>query len=174
MTRTPTAIEALSALPQTDFVALLGGIFENSPWVAERAYAERPFGGVDALHEAMCAAVAAAGSEAQLALLREHPDLAGRAALAGELTAASSAEQSGAGLDRLTEPEYGRFHDLNRRYRERFGFPFILAVKGHDKTSVLAAFERRLGNDADTERQTALEQVCRIARFRLEALAGAL
>lgn len=172
---TPSTVlpPTLNALSKADFIARLGGVFENSPWVAERAYPKRPFGGVRELHAAMCAEVAAAGEAAQLALIRAHPDLAGKAALAGELTAASSSEQAGAGLDRLTEAEYGRFHDLNSRYRERFGFPFVLAVKGHDKTSILAAFEARLPNDADTERATALQQVYEIARLRLGALTEA-
>ncbi len=166
----PTTFNTLS---KSDFVARLGGVFESSPWVAERAYAKRPFGNADELHAAMCAEVAAAGAAAKLALIRAHPDLAGKASLAGELTAASSQEQAGAGLDRLTEAEYRRFHDLNDRYRKRFGFPFILAVKGHDKTSILAAFEARLPNDADTERETALQQIYKIAHLRLLALTEA-
>ncbi len=170
----PTVLPTtLNALSRADFVARLGSIFESSPWVAERVYSKRPFGDVLGLHAAMCAEVAAAGEAAQLALIRAHPDLAGKAALAGELTAASSAEQAGAGLDRLNAEEYRRFHDLNSRYRERFGFPFILAVKGHDKTSILAAFEARLPNDADAEREAALEQIYEIARLRLEALTEA-
>ena len=169
----PTVLPTtLNTLSKTDFVDRLGGIFENSPWVAERVFPKRPFDDVLGLHAAMCAEVAAAGPDAQLKLIRAHPDLAGKAALAG-LTAASSSEQAGAGLDRLTAEEYRRFHDLNDRYRERFGFPFILAVKGHDKTSILAAFETRLPNDADTERETALEQIYKIARLRLLALTEA-
>lgn len=167
----PTVLPTtLNTLSEPDFVARLGGVFESSPWVAERAYPKRPFGDPLELHAAMCQEVAAAGEAAQLDLIRAHPDLAGKAAVAGELTAASSEEQAGAGLDRLTAEEYRRFHDLNSRYRERFGFPFILAVKGHDKTSILAAFEARLPNDANTERKTALEQIYTIARLRLLAL----
>ena len=169
---TPSTVlpTTLNTLSRTDFVDRLGGIFESSPWVAEQVYPKRPFDDVPGLHAAMCAEVAAAGEAAQLKLIRAHPDLAGKAALAGELTAASSAEQAGAGLDRLNAEEYRRFHDLNSRYRERFGFPFILAVRGHDKTSILAAFGARLPNDADTERETALGQIYKIARLRLEAL----
>ncbi len=161
----------LNAFPKPEFVAALGGIFEHAPWVAEGVWPERPFASPDTLHRAMCAVVAAAGPEAQLALIRAHPDLAGKAALA--MTAASSAEQAGAGLDRLTEEEYGRFHTLNDLYRARFGFPFILAVKGHTKTSILAAFESRLPNTPECERERALAEIYRIARFRLEALTGA-
>ncbi len=170
----PTVLPTtLNTLPETDFVARLGGVFESSPWVAERVCPKRPFADVPGLHAAMCREVAAAGTDAQLDLIRAHPDLAGKAALAGELTAASSAEQAGAGLGRLTAEEYRHFHDLNDRYRERFGFPFILAVKGHDKTSILAAFEARLPNDADTERETALQQIYKIAHLRLLALTEA-
>ena len=163
---------ALSALSEAEFVTLLGGIFEGSPWIAREVYAERPFGSLDELHCAMCDVVAGAGVEAQLDLIRAHPDLAGKAAIAGELTAASSAEQAGAGLDRLSEDEYGRFHALNDRYRERFGFPFVLAVKGHTVASILAAFEARLPNTPEAERVQALSEIYRIARFRLEALTG--
>lgn len=163
---------ALSALSQTEFVAALGGIFERSPWVAAGAYEKRPFTSVSDLHRAMCAAVASAGTQMQLELIRTHPDLAGRAALAGELTAASSAEQAGAGLDRLSADEYGRFHALNDLYRARFGFPFIVAVKGHTQTSILADFEARLPNLPEAERERALEEIYKITRFRLEALTG--
>jgi 2-oxo-4-hydroxy-4-carboxy-5-ureidoimidazoline decarboxylase len=113
-------------------------------------------------------AIAKAAPQEQLALLDAHPDLAGRAAVAGELTAESRGEQAGAGLDRLTAAEFARFTDLNDRYRARFGFPFILAVKGADKHTILAAFEARIGNDRDTELRTALEQVARIVRFRID------
>lgn len=162
---------ALNTSPKPEFVAALSGIFEHAPWVAEGVWPERPFASPDALHRAMCAVVAAAGPEAQLELIRAHPDLAGKAALA-KLTAASSAEQAGAGLDRLTDEEYRRFHTLNDLYKTRFGFPFILAVKGHTKTSILAAFESRLPNTPELERERALAEIYRIARFRLEALTG--
>ena len=162
---------ALNASPKPEFVAALGGIFEHAPWVAEGVWPERPFTSLDSLHRAMCAVVVAAGPEAQLALIRAHPDLAAKAALA-KLTAASSREQAGAGLDRLTDEEYRRFHTLNDLYKTRFGFPFILAVKGHTKTSILAAFESRLPNTPELEREGALAEIYRIARFRLEALTG--
>ena len=118
--------------------------------------------------EAFAAAVRTAPRERQLALLRAHPDLAGRAAVAGDIAEESRREQAGAGLDRLTAGEFARFHDLNARYRERFGFPFIFAVKGATKEAILAAFEVRVDNDADTERATALANVERILRFRIE------
>lgn len=174
MTLSTISSVTLNALSQPEFVTRLGGVFESSPWVAEQVYPKLPFRTLEELHAAMCAVVAAASREAQLTLIRAHPDLAGRAALAGELTAASSAEQAGAGLDRLSAAEYGRFHRLNDAYRERFGFPFILAVKGHTKTSILAAFETRLPNTPEQERETALVQIYEIARLRLAALTGAL
>ena len=167
-----TAPGVLGASTRAEFVAAFGDTFENSPWVAEKAFEKRPFASIDALHRAMCEAVAAADRDAQLTLIRAHPDLAGKAALGGELTAASSREQAGAGLDRLTEAEYRRFHALNDAYRARFGFPFVLAVKGHTKTSILDAFETRLTHSPDAERGAALAEIFRIARFRLDALEG--
>jgi len=166
-------LATLNAMDRDAFVAALGGIFEHSPWVAEAAWAARPFADVAALQDAMVGAVDAADAETQLALLRAHPDLAGKAARAGALTEHSTAEQAGAGLDRLDEAEFARFHALNDAYQARFGFPFIIAVKGHTKASILAAFEARLPNDAATERMTALAQVARIARFRLDDLIAA-
>ena len=155
------------------FRRALGGVFEHSPWVAERARAARPFASVEALHAAMVRVAREASREEQLALLRAHPDLAGRAARAGNLSAASLTEQSGAGLDRLTDEEYERFGRLNAGYGEKFGFPFIVAVRQQDKTAILAAFERRLGNTAGEEIEAALAQVFAIARFRLDGLVKA-
>ena len=146
------------------FVGSLGGVFEQSPWVAERAWWRRPFGDVDALHAAMRFQVAAATRAEQLALLRAHPDLGARAAM----SATSAGEQAGAGLDRLTPYEFARLQRLNARYREKFTFPFILAVKGSTKHDILVALERRLENGVEEEFQEALLQVYRIARFRLE------
>jgi 2-oxo-4-hydroxy-4-carboxy-5-ureidoimidazoline decarboxylase len=163
-------LATLNAQSESDFVGTLGGIFEHAPWVAEGVCPARPFASLEDLHDAMCTVVADAGEARQLELIRAHPDLAGKAALAGELTGASSAEQSGAGLDRLSEDEYRHFHALNDSYKARFGFPFILAVKGHTKTSILSAFEERLPNSPEAERETALREIYKIARFRLEAL----
>lgn len=155
-----------------DFRQALGGVFEHSPWIAERAWAARPFGSLEALHAAMVRVVRDSREE-QLALLRAHPDLAGRAARAGNVSAASLTEQSSAGLDRLTDEEYKRFGRLNASYREKFGFPFIIAVRTHDKAAVLAAFERRLGNTVAEEIEAALAEVFAITRFRLTALVTA-
>lgn len=163
-------IAALNALDTDAFTARLAHVFEHAPWVARRAAAGRPFAGRDDLHRAMVQAIAEAGEAEQLALLRGHPDLAGKAAIAGDLTADSKREQQGAGLDRLSATEYERFHALNRTYKERFGFPFILAVKGKTKDDILALFAARAGNARAVELRTALEQVGRIAGFRLADL----
>ena len=155
-------------LDRDAFVAAFGAVFEHSPWVAERAFAQGPFAGVEALHRAMTRALAAAPTEAKLALIRAHPDLAGRAALAGELTAASKTEQSRSGLAGLTTAELARFHELNIAYRTKFGFPFILAVKYSNKHDILAAFIERLKNDPTAELERALSEIGKIARYRLD------
>ena len=165
---TGLSIDAVNALDAAAFAARFGDVAEGSPWVAESAWGSRPFANREALVSAFVAAVRAASREARVALLRAHPDLAGRAALAGDIGEDSRREQAGAGLDRLTAGEFARFHDLNARYRERFGFPFIFAVKGAAKEAILAAFEARIDNDADTERAEALANVERILRFRIE------
>ena len=164
------ALDTLNACTRDDFIGTLCGVFEHSPWVAEAVAGNRPFISVDALHRAMVAAIAEAGSDAQVKLICAHPDLAGKAALSGELTAESTSEQKGAGLDSLTAKEYERFHTLNDAYKQRFGFPFILAVRGHDKHSILAAFETRLKNTPKQEQDEALAQIARIGALRLHDL----
>jgi 2-oxo-4-hydroxy-4-carboxy-5-ureidoimidazoline decarboxylase len=151
------------------FVAALGGIFEHSPWVAQRAFAARPFASVDALHAAMVAAMRTAPSTEQLALIRAHPELAGRAMVRNELTADSTREQAGAGLTDCSAEEYARLVDLNARYNAKFGFPFILAVKGYDRAGVIAEFAHRVERDVATEFAEALAQIARITRLRLDA-----
>jgi 2-oxo-4-hydroxy-4-carboxy-5-ureidoimidazoline decarboxylase len=162
--------DQLGALDRDQFVATLGAIYEHSPWVAEDVWPLRPFAGIDELHAAMSKAVVDAGEPAQLALLRAHPQLAGKAALRGELTTDSTREQQGAGLDQCSPEEYARLHALNAQYEQRFGFPFILAVRGHTRTSILANMAARIDNTREDEFAEALHQVDRIARFRLEAL----
>lgn len=153
------------------FVAALGWIFEESPWVAERVWEKRPFSTLDALHGTMTSAVTSASPEEQLALLRAHPDLgAVRLQADQEMSLASQREQAGAGLDALTRDELERLRRLNTAYREKFGFPFLYAVKGTTKHDILSALERRLPSTRDIEQQEALRQVYRIARFRLEEL----
>jgi 2-oxo-4-hydroxy-4-carboxy-5-ureidoimidazoline decarboxylase len=155
----------LPRLQRARFVELFGGVFEHAPWVAKRAFDAGPFDSIEALHGAMVEAMRRAPRERQLALIRAHPDLAGRAAIAGKLTAASSAEQASAGLDQCTPAEFERFRELNQTYNDKFGFPFILAVKGRSRAEILAAFEQRLQNTAEFEE--ALNQIAEIARLRL-------
>ena len=162
------SIDAVNAFDAAAFTARFGDVAEDSPWVAEIAFETGPFGDREALVEAFVSALRRASRDTQLVLLRAHPDLAGRAAMAGDIAEDSRHEQAGAGLDRLTAAELAGFRDLNTRYRERFGFPFILAVKGATKDAVLAAFEARIGNDVETERRTALANVERIVRLRIE------
>jgi 2-oxo-4-hydroxy-4-carboxy-5-ureidoimidazoline decarboxylase len=161
----------LGALTREQFVARLGDIAENSPWVAEAAWELRPFVGTQALIAAFQHAITAAPAARQLDLVRAHPDLAGKAALAGDLTDDSRREQASAGLDRLTADELATFTRLNDAYRARFGFPFVVCVGEHTKQSILAAYERRLANDADTELATAVGEVAKIVALRLGALA---
>jgi 2-oxo-4-hydroxy-4-carboxy-5-ureidoimidazoline decarboxylase len=165
-----TALTAasLSAMPEAAFVAALDGIYEHSPWVAATAWQWRPFRDPDSVAEAMRRAVREASPDAQLALIRAHPELAGRAAVQGELTPDSTREQSGAGLDQCSPAEFRRLTELNRAYGERFGFPFIIAVRGHTRASVIASMEERLRHTPDEERAEALRQIDRIASLRLE------
>jgi 2-oxo-4-hydroxy-4-carboxy-5-ureidoimidazoline decarboxylase len=160
----------LNRITPSAFATALGDIFEHSPWVAERASTARPFGSIAALHAAMLDVVDAAPRERRLALIRAHPELAGRAAIRGELTADSTMEQSGAGLSQCTADELSRLTALNAAYNAKFGFPFILAVKGYDRAGILHEFERRIQRDVETEFDEALEQIARITRFRLDAL----
>lgn len=169
-TMTTYSLDDINNMTRASFIDTLGGIFEHSPWVAEGAFEKRPLPSLAELHEVMVAVVENADEEAQLELILAHPDLAGKAAVAGDLTEHSRQEQAGAGLDTLTAEEYARFHSLNNAYKEKFGFPFILAVKGHDKHSILTAFETRLQHDRVTEMHTALEQIYQIAWFRLAGL----
>lgn len=164
----PLAVAEVDALTPADFVARFGDVAEHSPWVAEGAALRRPFGTREAMIAAFAAAVAEAPRDERLALIRAHPDLAGKAARAGAIAAESRAEQAGVGLDTLTDVEFGRFTDLNRRYLDKFGFPFIFAVKGATKAMILEAFETRLPNAPEVEFETALAQIARIFRFRLE------
>lgn len=156
--------EALHDLEEAAFVDELDDVYEHSPWVAERVAGGRPFDSVDALHDAMAAAVGDASEERKLELLRAHPDLGEQT----ELTDASEQEQASAGLDDLQPAQYEAFQRLNDRYREKFGFPFIMAVKGASPDEIQAAMEARVENDEAVEFETALDQVHEIARLRLE------
>lgn len=162
----------LNRMNAADFVVGLSGIFEHSPWVAERVVGRRPFSSLDSLHGAMVEEMWAASDEEKLKLLRAHPQLAGKEAEAGTLTAHSTNEQDSVGLTRLTPEEKARIKTLNAAYLDKHGFPFIIAVKLRTKAQIFAAFEQRIGNDRAIEFTTALSEVGRIARIRLEALLG--
>jgi 2-oxo-4-hydroxy-4-carboxy-5-ureidoimidazoline decarboxylase len=162
------SLDDLNAADQAGFVAALGGVFEHAPWVAEQAFASRPFPTLASLYQAMRAAVERADAARRLALIEAHPDLAGKAARAGAVTADSRAEQASAGLDRLSPEDYMRFHQLNDAYRMKFGIPFIICVRRHTKGSILRQFELRLMNEASSELDTALAEVFRIAALRLD------
>jgi 2-oxo-4-hydroxy-4-carboxy-5-ureidoimidazoline decarboxylase len=161
-------LDTLNAADQKTFNAALGEVMELAPWVADEAYAARPFASLAALYQTMTDAVRNAGAERQRALINGHPDLAGKAAREGKLTADSTAEQAGAGLDRLSEAEFAGFHRLNDAYRAKFGMPFIVCVRRHGKESILREFEARLQNDAASEQKTALAEIFRIAALRLD------
>jgi 2-oxo-4-hydroxy-4-carboxy-5-ureidoimidazoline decarboxylase len=158
------SLAEVNGMSAENFVTVFGDIAEHSPWVAAEAANKRPFISREAMIEAFTSASMGAGKDAQLALIRAHPDLATRA----KLTDDSSREQRGAGLDTLTAEELQLFTALNNAYKSRFGFPFIFAVKGATKHQILASFEERVSKDKDEEFQMALAQVCRIFRFRLE------
>ena len=160
-------------MSRDDYVARFGGVFEHSPWIAERAYdagglQETPT--AEGVHVALVGQFRAASASEQLGVLRAHPDLAGKLAIAGDLTEESRNEQAGAGLDRISPEEHARFTALNTAYTDKFGFPFIIAVKGLSKDDILAAFESRIDNTPEQEFETALRQVERISLLRLTAL----
>ena len=162
-------LDALNRMQAADFAAAIGDTFELAPWVAESAAARRPYPTVTALHEAMMGAVRAAPRERQVAFLRGHPDLAGKAARAGAVTDESRREQASVGLDSLSEEEFARFHRLNDAYAAKFGFPFIVCVRRHTRDSILAQFERRLSHDSASEFAAALQEVFYITRLRIAA-----
>lgn len=159
-------------MDRDEFVSRFGGAYEHSAWVAESAFdllvAREGDHGIAEIVETMRDCMRAADADAHLRLIRAHPDLAGKLAMAKRLTADSTSEQAGAGLDRLTTDEYEKFSDLNQQYQERFGFPFIMAVAGKDKQQILEAFERRLQNSREQEFACALDEIDRIALLRME------
>jgi 2-oxo-4-hydroxy-4-carboxy-5-ureidoimidazoline decarboxylase len=163
-------LSELNAYSKDDFVAALANIFEYSPWIAERAAAARPFAGVLQLFDAMTAAVNLAAPGLRLALIKAHPDLADKTQRAAGLTKESSAEQNSLGLDRLSDAEYDAFERVNKAYRAKFDFPYIVCVRRQTKDSVLRDFERRLPNDIATEMQRSVAEICRIAALRLDLL----
>jgi len=163
-------IDEINNRSEADFVMLLGGIFEHSSWVPELVYGARPFAGREALHREMVNAVRQAPDLQRMALLCSHPELAGKEAAAGSLTDASQREQAGAGLNQCSAAELQTIKTLNQAYRDKFDFPFIIAVTGLDKHQIIAAMERRLDNNPEDEFNTALGEVEKIARIRIDAL----
>ena len=159
-------LSEVNALDCESFVERVGWVFEHSPWIASRAWASRPFASIDALHASMMSEVLAASREEQLSLLRAHPALGAR----GPMSASSTAEQSGAGLNELTPEEFDRLQALNVAYMKKHGFPFLCAVKGSTKRDILKALESRLPSGSDQELAEGLRQAGRIARFRLEGI----
>jgi len=169
----PVDMAPINAMDRTAFVQKFGGIFENSPWVAEKAWEKRPFASLDDMHAAMVGVVKHAPAAMQLALLQSHPDLAGKEAQAGTMTASSVSEQASAGLNALSHEEMVRISDLNAAYRKKFGFPFIIAVRMHTKEGILFEFNRRLQNETQTEFANDLQNVYIITRLRLNKLLDA-
>ncbi|SET92023.1 2-oxo-4-hydroxy-4-carboxy-5-ureidoimidazoline decarboxylase [Paenibacillus sp. NFR01] len=159
-------VEQINAMDQESFTKALGGIFEHSPWVAEAAYRHRPFASAEVLHEAMLGEVREAGEEKILELLRAHPDLATRL----KVTPLSAAEQQGAGLDRLTPEEFAALTELNAAYTAKFGFPFILAVRGKTKEEIIVSISSRVLRAYEDERAQALTEIGKITGFRLSDL----
>ena len=159
-------LRELNALSREEFTHLLGPVFEHSPWVAEQTWPRRPFENRDYLHAALCQTVAEADEQSKLALIRAHPDLVGRAVLTKE----SQTEQASANLDNLSREEIGLFAQYNRQYREKFGFPFVICARLNKKDAVLEAFPRRLENSPAQEKETALEEIYKIAELRLRDL----
>jgi 2-oxo-4-hydroxy-4-carboxy-5-ureidoimidazoline decarboxylase len=169
MAATTYSLAEINAMPAADFAAALGDVFEHAPWVTKLAAGGRPYPTIAALHDGLMQAVHGAPVATQLAFVRGHPQLGGKLARAGAMTAASRSEQGSLGLDRLDDEEFARFERLNAAYRERFEFPFIICVRRHTRVSILAEFERRLGNDPAAELATALAEIGHITRLRLDA-----
>lgn len=165
-------VSEINALPRGAFVAALGHLFEHSPWVADETWPQRPFPTVDALHAALGATMRGAARDRQLALIRAHPDLAGRLAQQRQLTVESTREQASAGLDQLTDAQMAEFTRLNAAYRARFDFPFIICARLNARAAILAALRARLENSPATEFATALAEIEKIARLRLQDAVG--
>lgn len=164
----PPTLETLNASDRAGFTAALGHLFEHSPWVAAETWPRRPFRDATHLHQALCTTMRGAARERQLALIQAHPDLAGRLAQQRKLTAESTHEQASAGLNQLSDDELSRFQQMNERYRARFGFPFIICARLNAKETILAAMEARVNHTPETEFQTALGEIEKIALLRLQ------
>lgn len=156
----------LNALSREEFTHVIGPVFEHSPWIAEKTWESRPFRSLELLHEALCKTIVDANDQAKLELIRAHPDLAGQAVL----TKSSRGEQASAELNQLSEDEIAKFDNYNRQYRQRFGFPFVICARLNNKQAILDAFPIRLQNSPDEERETALEEIFKIADLRLREI----
>ncbi|MCU0787916.1 MAG: 2-oxo-4-hydroxy-4-carboxy-5-ureidoimidazoline decarboxylase [Verrucomicrobia bacterium] len=166
----PVPLATVNQLSPQAFVELVGPVFEHSAWIAEAAREKRPFATREALHRALCDVVTNSTRDQQLALIRAHPDLVGRAALEGTLTRESTAEQASAGLGRLSPEEVALFQQYNAAYRNQFGFPFVICARLNKKAAILAGFEQRLKHSRTQEIKTALEEIFKIADLRLRDL----
>ncbi len=167
---TDFSLDAINQMSPTAFTEIFGDIYEHSPWIAAQAAAARPFANHTALRDELARIVRSATDAQKMALMQAHPELAGKEAAAGNLTAASSQEQAGAGLVDLSRQEKQYLKAFNLDYHGKFGFPFIIAVRNHTKSTIMAAMEERLANNRSVELETALEQIFEIARLRLETL----
>jgi 2-oxo-4-hydroxy-4-carboxy-5-ureidoimidazoline decarboxylase len=163
-------LNALNQMNRATFTKALADIFEHSAWIPEATWQKRPFENIEDLHKKLCQTLEASSDEQKLALIRAHPDLAGKLAVSGELTEFSTNEQQSAQLDKLTAEQFDRISRLNQHYQNKFQFPFIICVKEHTQEGIFKHFEERVNNDAETERSAALFQICRIAWHRLNAL----
>ncbi len=170
MTATGHSLAKINSLLREDFVRLVGPVFEHSPWIAEATWPQRPFASVEELHRALCRTVTDAGEAKQLALIRAHPDLGGRLALAGGLTTESTQEQASAGLNQLTPEEITLFQQNNAAYQEKFGFPFVICARLNKKEAILNGFQARLNHSREQEITAALAEIFKIAELRLRDL----
>jgi 2-oxo-4-hydroxy-4-carboxy-5-ureidoimidazoline decarboxylase len=170
MTRQKLTLEEINALGREAFIQAFAGLFEGRPWIVTRAWSKRPFTSLEALHQTLCSIMYEASAGQQVALLSAHPDLVGRAALAGTLSPASTGEQVAAGLDCLTPAEIAAFQSYNQEYRARFGFPFVICARENKKVSILAGFAARLSHTYEQEINLALAEVAKICAFRLHDL----
>ena len=164
------SLAALNSLTLAEFIQIIGPVFEHSPWIAKLTWVEKPFARRAHLHESLCETVRNAGETHQLALIRAHPDLVGKLALAGALTRESTSEQASAGLDQLSPAEIAIFQKQNAAYQERFGFPFVICARLNKKEAIIAGFEKRLKHTRGNEVKTALEEIFKIADLRLRDL----
>lgn len=164
------SLSQVNSFSRDEFIRAVGPVFEHSPWIAEIAFAKKPFADLENLHRALCETVKNSGEEKQLALIRAHPDLVGKFALTGQLTKESTNEQASAGLNKLPPEEIDLFQKQNAAYKNKFGFPFVICARLNKKAAILAGFETRLKNSREQEIKTALEEIFKIAELRLRDL----